>query len=39
VNQFLSNHSREFKMVFETPSGNLNFMENVQLYRVEGWHD
>jgi hypothetical protein len=39
VNQFLSNHSREFKMVFETPNGNLNFMENVQLYRVEGWHD
>ncbi len=39
VNQFLSNHSHEFKMVFETPNGNLNFMENVQLYRVEGWHD
>ncbi len=39
MNQFLSNHSREFKMVFETPNGNLNFMENLQLYRVEGWHD
>ena len=39
MNQFLSNHSREFKMVFETPQGNLNFMENLQLYRVEGWHD
>jgi hypothetical protein len=39
ANQFLSNHSREFKMVYETPLGNLNFMENVQLYRVEGWHD
>jgi hypothetical protein len=34
VNQFLSNHSREFKMIFETPNGNLNFIENVQLYRV-----
>jgi hypothetical protein len=39
VNQFLSNHSREFKMVYETPQGNLNFMENLQLYRVEGWRD
>ena len=39
MNQFLSNHSREFKMVFETPQGNLNFMENLQLYRVEGWHE
>lgn len=39
VNQFLSNHSQEFKKVFETPNGNLNFMENVQLYRIEGWHD
>ena len=39
MNQFLSNHSRDFKMVFETPQGNLNFMENVQLYRVEGWRD
>lgn len=39
MNQFLSNHSREFKMVFETPQGNLNFMENLQIYRVEGWHD
>jgi len=39
LNQFLSNHSREFKMVYETPVGNLNFMENLQLYRVEGWHD
>jgi len=39
MNQFLSNHSREFKMVYETPAGNLNFMENLQLYRVEGWHD
>ncbi len=39
LNQFLSNHSREFKLVFETPQGNLNFMENLQFYRVEGWHD
>lgn len=39
LNQFLSNHSREFKMVYETPAGNLNFMENLQLYRVDGWHD
>lgn len=39
LNQFLSNHSREFKMVFETPQGNLNFMENLQLYRVEGWRE
>jgi len=39
ANQFLSNHSRKFKMVFETPQGNLNFMENVQLYRVAGWHN
>jgi hypothetical protein len=39
VNQFLSNHSREFKLVFETPEKHLNFMENLQLYRVEGWHD
>jgi hypothetical protein len=39
MNQFLGNHSREFKMVYETPQENLNFMENLQLYRVEGWRD
>lgn len=39
VNQFLSNYSREFKRVYKTLPGNLNFMENVQLDRVEGWRD
>lgn len=39
VNQFLSNHGREFSLVYETPAGHLNFMENLQLHRIEGWHD
>lgn len=39
VNQFLANHSREFKLAQETPAGNLHFMENLQVYRVEGWRD
>jgi hypothetical protein len=39
ANQFLSNHSREFKRVYKTLPGNLNFMDNVQIGRGEGWRD
>jgi hypothetical protein len=39
MDQSLRNHSREFKLVYETAPGNLNFMENLQLYRVAGWQE
>ena len=39
INQALGDHCREFKLVYETTAENVNFMENVQLYRVVGWHD
>ena len=39
VNRFMRSHGAEFSLVFETPEGETNFMENLQLYRVEGWRD
>jgi len=39
VNQFLCDHSSGFEQVYETPAGNLNFMEKLEVYRVEGWRD
>jgi len=39
INQALRNHSSEFKLVFETVDTDVRFMENLQLFRVEGWQD
>jgi hypothetical protein len=37
--QFLADHSREFKPVYYTTNQNVNFAEDLQLRVAEGWRD
>lgn len=39
VNQFLRDHGGEFKQVYETDTGDVHYMEKLELYRVEGWRE